>query len=75
MEVIEQRCDECGRPPRRLALTVDGLLFCSRDCYLARHSRIWDKLFFSAFARPKDSPPAATRPAVSMPVTRDLRIV
>jgi hypothetical protein len=75
MEVTEQRCDECGRPPKRLSLTIDGLLFCQRDCYLAHHARIWEQLTASTFSHPKTSKPDLAKPEFSVAENRCLRII
>jgi hypothetical protein len=75
MEVLEERCDECGRPPRRLSLIIDGLLFCQRDCYLAYHARIWEQLITSNYSHPKESKPDRAKPQVSVDENRTLRVL
>jgi hypothetical protein len=42
-------CDECGGVPRRLAMEMEGKLFCRRDCYLAYCARKWDQVFTETF--------------------------
>ena len=74
MEVLEQRCDECGRPPRRLPLTVDGLLFCQRNCYLAHFGRIWDRLIASIYSPPKLSKQKLQEPELLLTDNDSLRI-
>lgn len=55
MEFNGRRCDECGGVPRRLALEMDGKLFCQRDCYLAYCARNWDQAFEKTFRNRPDS--------------------
>ena len=51
---MEKRCEECGRPPRRLSMEMEGLLFCQRACYLTYSGRKWDRQFTETFnVKPK----------------------
>lgn len=75
MKVVQQRCDECGRPPRRLSLTIYGRLFCQRECYLAYHARIWEQLITSTFGHLKPSKPDDAQPQISLAESHSLRIL
>lgn len=50
MEISNRRCDECGGVPRRLAMEMEGKLFCQRACYLAFSARKWDRAFMETFS-------------------------